>query len=268
MGMRRRDFLGAAAGAALVLPLAARAQQPSMPIIGYLSSGSPAGIRHAAGGVPQGLAKDPGFTRATMSRSSTAGPTAPMTTGWLAMAADLVRRQARRDRGARAASTPRRGGEDRNLDHSDRVRNPAPTLLRRASSPASTGRAETSPASLRSMSRLGRSGLSCCHQLGADGHHLCAPGQSRAIPIQKRSRKKHWGRRAPSISSFICCRQPALPNSRAAVVKVAALQGRRPGGRSRPVLHQPQRRTRGFDRAPPPSWRYSIPGNSSRRAGY
>src|SRR5262245_33033225 len=38
--MRRRDFMKAIAGSAAAWPLAARSQQPAMPIVGYLSTRS------------------------------------------------------------------------------------------------------------------------------------------------------------------------------------------------------------------------------------
>ena len=58
--MRRRDFIALAGGGAISLPLAARAQQPSMPVIGFLDPRSPDALADRLRGFRQGL-KDTGY---------------------------------------------------------------------------------------------------------------------------------------------------------------------------------------------------------------
>jgi putative ABC transport system substrate-binding protein len=53
--MRRRDFIKVIAGSAAALPLAARAQQPAMPVIGYLQSASPSYFAQFSEAIRQGL---------------------------------------------------------------------------------------------------------------------------------------------------------------------------------------------------------------------
>jgi putative ABC transport system substrate-binding protein len=58
--MRRRDFITLLGGVAVSWPLAARAQRPNMPVIGYLDSGPPGRISSALSDLRRGL-NDVGF---------------------------------------------------------------------------------------------------------------------------------------------------------------------------------------------------------------
>jgi putative ABC transport system substrate-binding protein len=53
--IRRREFIFTLGGAAAAWPLAARAQQPSVPVIGYIGSTSPGPYADRVGVFRQGL---------------------------------------------------------------------------------------------------------------------------------------------------------------------------------------------------------------------
>ena len=136
---RRREFITLLGGAAAAWPLAARAQQPAMPVIGFLDATSPDTIADRLRGFRQGL-KETGYVE---------GENVAIEYRWAEnqidrlpeLAAELVRRQVAVI--ATLGKSGGVGGQGGNHDDPDRLRRWPKTRSGLVLSPASPGRAAT-----------------------------------------------------------------------------------------------------------------------------
>jgi putative ABC transport system substrate-binding protein len=71
--MKRREFIAVLGGAAAACPFAARGQQPSMPVIGFMSGRSPEDSAHLLTAFRQGLS-DVAFVESQNVAISFVGP--------------------------------------------------------------------------------------------------------------------------------------------------------------------------------------------------